>query len=583
MEYKVDLDDVKFTLFDFLQAEALTALPRYREQSREIYEAVIDEAARFARNEVAPLNEKGDRVGVKIVDGVARLPDGFREALRKFAEGGFTGSDLDPQYGGQGLPATIHTALSEFAMGACAGFGAFPLLTHGAANLIATCASEEQKTLFLSRLTAGTWSGTMCLSEPQAGSAVGDIVTRATPHADGWYSLSGTKIFISGGSHDVTENIIHLVLARVEGDPPGTRGVSLFIVPNRRVSADGALGADNDVRLVSVEHKLGIHSSPTCVLAFGERGACQGFLVGGRGEGMKHMFRMMNEARLAVGQQGVALGGPAYEHALAYARERMQGGSAIIDYPDVRRALMTMKAYVEGLRCLVLQAAMFVDLALHHPDPSVREEHDGHLGLMTPVCKAFGSDMGFRVAELAIQVYGGYGYIRDYPAEQYLRDLKAASLYEGTNGIQAMDLIGRKVLRDGGERLLRYLARLREELAGPGLASGALAPLAEKVDGAIVRFAKAAQGLVARKDAAAAGLAATPFLRVFGDILCAQLLVRRAAVAQEPPGNVSSERSAFLRGKRATASFYVDQLLPDADANLARVTTDDRSALSDVF
>jgi hypothetical protein len=307
--------------------------------------------------------------------------------------------------------------------------------------------------------------------------------------------------------------------------------------------------------------------------------------VGGRGEGMNHMFRMMNEARLAVGQQGVALGGTAYEHALAYAKERVQGGKTrIIQHPDVRRALMTMKAYVEGLRCLVLEAAMFVDLALHHPDAAVRDEHDGHLGLMTPVCKAFGSDMGFRVTELALQIYGGYGYIRDYPAEQYLRDMKAASLYEGTNGIQAMDLIGRKVLRDGGVRLARYLRRVGEEVAAAGATAG-VAPLAEKVARAIERFGKAA-GLVAeraRQDADVAGLVATPFLRILGDILCAQLLVRRAAVAEQRLASAPPAQARFLRGKTEAARFYVEQILPDADANLARVTSDDRSALTDAF
>jgi alkylation response protein AidB-like acyl-CoA dehydrogenase len=585
-EYKVDIEDVKFTLFDFLQAANLAALPRYREQGRETYEAVLDEALKFARNEIAPLNERGDREGVTIVDGVARLPSGFREALRRFGDAGFIASDLDPAYGGMGLPTLIHTAAAEFSMGACAAFAAFQLLTHGAANLIAACGSEEQKLRFLSRLAAGKDTGTMCLTEVQAGSAIGDITTSARLSADGSYAISGTKMFITGGSHDLTDNIVHLVLARAAGDPPGTRGLSLFIVPKRRVSSEGLPAGDNDVRLISVEHKLGVHASPTCMLIFGEQDHCQGWLVGARGDGMKHMFRMMNEARLAVGQQGVALGGAAYEHALAYARGRVQGrNTEIIQYPDVRRLLMTMKAYVEGLRCLVLEAALFVDLALHHPDQAVRDEHEGHLGLMTPVCKAFGSDMGFRVTEMAVQVYGGYGYLQDFPAEQYLRDLKAASLYEGTNGVQALDLVGRKVLRDRGERLGRYLDRIRGEVAAAGQ-NPELADLASKVQGTLLRFGKAAELLAVRaqENAQAAELAATPFLRALGDILCAQLLVRRAAVAGKQLAALGpSHPPRFLLAKQEVARFYVEQILPDAEANLARVITQDRSALADVL
>ncbi len=585
MEYKVDFEDVQFTLFDFLNPAQLLSAPRYEGQSLEMYRQVVDEGLKFAKNELAPLNEKGDRVGAKVMNGRVVMPEGFKEALAQFGQNGFMSIDLNPEFGGMGLPLLINTVVSEFVMGACPSFAFFHLLTRGDCNMMQAFASPELNQKYLPKMTSGQWAGTMCLTEPQAGSAVGDITTIAKKNADGSYSLQGTKIFITCGDHDLTDNIVHLVLARIEGDPAGTKGISLFVVPARRLNADGSLGEDNDVKLVSIEHKMGIKASPTCLLQFGDKGKCQGFLVGKPMEGMKYMFQLMNEARLAVGQQGVAIAGAAYEHALQYAKERTQGGKTlIIDYPDVRRMLMTMKAYVEALRCLILEAALFVDIGWHHPDGHVREEYEGYLGLMTPVCKAFGSDMGFRVTELAIQTYGGYGYVSDYPVEQAMRDLKIASLYEGTNGIQAMDLIGRKFLKNTGENMKRYLAHVSSQLKGLN-GNAELKPLADKCLAAIDRFGKAALH-VAKNGAnpSYAGLAATPFLRAFGDVICAQLLVRRAAVASEQLSkNPNAERAKFLKGKIEVAKFYVEQLLPEMDLNIARILTPDQSALSDVL
>lgn len=585
MEYKVDFEDLKFTLFDFLKVGQLTQIPRFEGQNEELYLSVLDGALKFAKQEIAPLNEKGDRIGSKIVDGVVKVPEGFKETLAKFAENGFMAIDINPEYGGLGLPSTLNIAVSEFVMGACASFAFYHLLTRGDCDMLQQFATEEQKNLFVTRMSSGQWTGTMCLTEPQAGSAVGDLTSTANKNQDGSYSIKGTKIFITCGNHELTENIIHLVLARVDGDPAGTKGISLFIVPSKRVNPDGTLGEDNDVKLVSIEHKMGIKASPTCLLQFGDEGKCLGYLVGEQAQGMKYMFHLMNEARVATGQQGVALGGAAYEYALAYAKERVQGNKQlIIQYPDVRRMLMTQKAYVEGLRALILESAMFVDTAWHHPDPKVREEYEAYIGIMTPICKAFGSDMGFRVTELAIQTYGGYGYVQDYPVEQYMRDLKIASLYEGTNGIQAMDLIGRKFLRNEGKDLTRYAERLTGQLKTVSGVSE-LKGSAEKVLQTLGRFAEGAKLLAQKaKDFNYVGLAATPFLRALGDILCAQLLVRRAAVALEQlQKNPSEERKKFLQGKVEVARFYVEQLLPEADLNLQRIKSGDASAMADVL
>lgn len=586
MEYKVDFEDVLFTLFDFLQAGSLAEFPTFEGQGEEMYRSILEETLKFSKNEIAPLNEPGDRVGVKMVQGAVVMPEGFKEALAKFAQNGFMGIDIQAEYGGLGLPSCINIAASEFVMGACPSFAFFHLLTRGDCDLIQNFGSEEQKKQFIPKMIGGEWTGSMCLTEPQAGSAVGDLSTSAKKNADGSYSIQGTKIFITCGNHDLSDNIIHLVLARVEGDAPGTKGISLLIVPEKRVNPDGTLGEDNDVKLVSIEHKMGIKASPTCLLQFGDEGRCQGYLIGEQSRGMLYMFHLMNEARVATGQQGVAIGAPAYEHALDYAKERIQGNKqAIITYPDVRRQLMTQKAYVEGLRVLILESALFVDHAWRHPDPEVREEYDGYLGLLTPVCKAFGSDMGFRVTELAIQTYGGYGYVQDYPVEQYMRDLKIASLYEGTNGIQAMDLIGRKFLRNQGKNLQKYLARITEQVQEAREVDELKGP-AGKVLKAIESFAHMAQGVA--KQAAAnpnyIGLSATPFLRAFGDLICAQLLVRRAAVAlNQLQTGPTPERGQFLCGKVEVAKYYVEQLLPEAQLNITRIESGDISALEDVL
>ncbi len=586
MEYKVDFEDIQFTLFDFLQAGKLNQFPRFEGQSEEMYRSILEETLKFAKNEIAPLNERGDREGAKMVQGRVKVPEGFKEVLQKFAVNGFMGIDINAEFNGLGLPSTINIATSEFIMGACPSFAFYHLLTRGDCDLLQQFSSEQQKLLFIPRMVSGQWTGTMCLTEPQAGSAVGDITTTAKKNSDGTFSIQGTKIFITCGDHELAENIIHLVLARIEGDAPGTKGISLFIVPSRRVNPDGSSGEANDVKLVSIEHKMGIKASPTCLLQFGDEGKCLGALVGKPMEGMKYMFHLMNEARVATGQQGVAIGAAAYEHALTYAKERIQGNKQlIITYPDVRRMLMTQKAYVEGLRALMFESALFVDTAWHHPDEKVRKEYEGFIGLLTPVCKAFGSDMGFRITELAIQTYGGYGYVQDYPVEQYMRDLKIASLYEGTNGIQAMDLIGRKFLRNEGVDLKNYFERVTGQLREVGT-KPELNELARKILHAMENYAKSAAFVaqVSQNNPAYVGLSATPFLRAFGDIACAQLLVRRAGVAiDQLQKNPNPDREKFLKGKVEVARFYVDQLLPEAELNIQRILSGDNSAMADVL
>lgn len=587
MEYKIDFEDVCFTLFDFLKVgDSLPKMPRFAEQGEEMYRAILEEAVKFSKNEIAPLNEAGDRVGAQVKDGQVVMPEGFRRVLKQFCVNGLMGIDLNAELGGLGLPSTISIAASEFSMGACPSFAFFPMLTRGDCDLLQNFASSQQQQLFVPRMISGEWTGTMCLTEPQAGSAVGDITTTAKKNEDGTYLIQGTKIFITCGNHDCAENIIHLVLARIEGDAPGTKGISLFIVPEKWVNDDGSLGEDNDVKLISIEHKMGIKASPTCLLEFGDKNQCRGYLVGQASEGMKYMFHLMNEARIGTGQQGVAIGGSAYEHALTYAKERVQGNQQlIINYPDVRRLLMTQKAYVEGLRALMSETALFVDHAWHHPDDTVREKYEGHIGILTPVCKAFGSDMGFRITELAIQTYGGYGYIQDYPVEQYMRDTKIASLYEGTNGIQAMDLIGRKFLRNQGKNLSAYLKRIHQEIE-PITAEAAIAPAAHKVLGALQGFEEAARRVGARaaEHTQEIGLVATPFLRALGDLVCAQLLVRRAQVAlAQLPQASTEERKQFLQGKIEVARFYTEQLLPEAHLNIQRILSEDHSALADVL
>lgn len=599
MDYLVNRRDVDFILKDQIHYEKLLELPAFKDFGLEMFNMVLDQGLKFAQQEIAPLNTAGDKEGCHFDGKTVTTPKGFKEAYRKFAENGFIGMDVPATYGGQGLPMTVFMPFSEFCCGASVSFMMYPGLTRGASFLIETFGSEELKNTYCARMYGGQWGGTMCLTEPQAGSSVGDIKTIAIPQSDGTYKIKGGKMFISSGDHDLTENIIHLVLARIQGDAEGTtKTISLFAVPKIRVNADGSLGQPNDVKTVNIEHKMGIKAQGTCTLAFGDNDGCIGYLVGAPRSGMKQMFQMMNEARLLCGMQGLSIAGTAYEHALKYAQERVQGqGKTIINWPDVRRMLMIQKSYVEGLRALLYNTGYYIDMGKFHPDAEKREYYEGFADLLTPMCKAFGSDMGFRVTELAMQTYGGYGYISEYPIEQYMRDVKISSLYEGTNGIQALDLLGRKLAMKGGQVVQQYYALLDEFVTRNQNDVALKAEIGEfkKALDTIAQIAMKFMELTGKGDFNYPMLSATPFLQMFSTVVVAYYLLEQGVIAHDKLTKLLAEKAEdpslqktlikeneearFLDGKIKTARFFVHQILPGVRALAKSIDSGDRSAL----
>lgn len=612
-EYLVDLRDIQFVLYEHLGIEKLCKFPAYAEFNREVFDMVIDQALKMAKEVIAPLNEVADRLGAKFDKGKVTFPKEFHEAYRKFCEGGWIGVSTSPEWGGQGLPRVIGITTSEFFAGACVAFCMTPSLTHGAAHMFETFASDEIKNLYLEKMYAGQWAGTMCLTEPGAGSAVGDVKTLAVRDGD-VYKISGTKIFISSGEHDLTENIIHAVLARTPDAPPGIKGISLFLVPKFRVNPDGSLGAFNDVRCGNIEEKMGIHGSSTCTLNFGDEGNCIGYLIGEENKGIVYMFQMMNEARIGVGMQGLALGAAAYQHALRYARERIQGVDVrnmknpeaprvpIIEHPDVKRMLLFQKSVTEAIRALLFKTAYYSDLAKVSEDEKEREKCAGYVELFTPLCKAYGSDMGFEAAVQAIQVLGGYGYCKEYPVEQYARDSKIASIYEGTNGIQALDLLGRKIAMKGGMLFLNLLTDIARFIEA-NRANAKLAPYLEALSKAKDLLAETTMTFQTKTmsgDMAYPVSHATPYLRMFSEVVCAWLLLEQAAIAQEKLDALLKDKGAsdeasvaallrdndearFYSGKIASMKFYVTQILPDVQAKALSVQSEDRTVLDVVL
>lgn len=584
MAYLLDERDVNFNLFEYLNVGELPKLPAFAEHSEDMYKMIIGEAIKFAQKTLDPLNAPGDREGCRMENGRVITPKGFKEAFKLFAENGFIAADIPTTYGGQGLPVAVFVPMYEFFSGGSTPMSMYGGLTRGAAFLIESFGTKALQELFCARMYSGEWGGTMCLTEPWAGSAVGDLKTTAKPLADGTFQITGSKIFISSGDHDLTSNNIHLVLGRVEGDPAGTKGISLFAVPRIWVNADGTLGEFNDVNCVNVEHKLGIRAQATCSLNFGESGKCRGFLIGEKCKGMRYMFQMMNEARLLCGLQGLALGSAAYESALKYAKERVQGGgNLIINYPDVRRNLSICKALMEGVRGLLYKTALQVDLAHKSGDEAVRESMMDRIELMTPVCKAFGSDMGFRVTEIAMQVYGGYGYISEYPVEQYMRDVKISSIYEGTNGIQALDLLGRKLPLKGGQAFRAYY----EDVGGFTERHGSHEALKDEM--AALKKAADTMGQVAMKmaemgmngDMVTPQLSATPFLDIMGYVTLTHILLEQAVLAHSKISAGSTD--VYYRNKVRTAKFMVSQLLPNVSARAKSILSTDRSPIEMEF
>lgn len=614
--YLVDKRDIEFTLFDYLETEKLTSLERYDGFNRELFKMVLDEGAKFAAEKLAPGSAEADEIGARFIDGQVVLPESYDQLYKEFCEGGWFAPVHNPEYGGQGLPNVIGMALLEMFCGAQPSFAFIPGLTVAAAHLIEVFGTDRDKALYLEKMYTGEWGGTMCLTEPQAGSALGDLTTTATAvEGEEYFHVKGNKIFISAGDQQITDNIIHLVLARVQGDPAGTKGISLFIVPKRRVDEHRAIGESNDVRVTGIEEKMGIHASPTCAISFGDEDNCRGWLVGERCRGLQYMFQMMNEARLVTGLQGVATGNAAYQLALEYARERAQGPKVtdrspdaksvpIIEHPDVRRNLMTMKAYGEAIRALLYNTAYLSDQALHNKvDEAVQAKSQDLVDLLTPVCKAFATDMGFKMTELAIQIFGGYGYIKEYGVEQHMRDVKIASLYEGTNGIQALDLLGRKMRLKGGGLFLTWLQDTNEFLESLR-EDKTLGPMAIGVENAKNALAEAAFGFttMGAKDPEYPLLHATPYLRMFGLVESARLLLDQSRVALARLEEIWSEKGIsagdaegrnqlieasdevrYLENKIHTARFFVFQLLPETGALLKSIQSGDRSALEIQF
>jgi len=583
--YKAPLDDIRFLLYELFDYESeIASLPGCGEATRDLVDAVLEEGARFCENELLPLNRGGDEEGCRLENGVVRTPAGFKAAYEAFRAGGWTGLSCAPEFGGQGLPKTLQFLLEELICSTNLSFGTYPGLSHGAYNALELHGSDGLKALFLPKLVDGTWSGTMCLTEPQCGTDLGLIRTRAEPSGtagpDGApaYRLTGSKIFISAGEHDLTENILHLVLAKLPDAPAGTRGISLFLVPKRLVAADGALGPRNAVACGALEHKMGIKASATCAMNFD---GAEGYLVGAPHSGMRAMFTMMNVARLAVGIQGLGLAETAYQSAAAYAREREQGralsgvkfpdrpADPILVHPDVRRNLLTMRAYIEGARALAVWVACAVDVAERHPDAARRQEADDLVALLTPVVKAFFTDMGFEVTNLGMQVFGGHGYIREHGMEQLVRDARIAQLYEGTNGIQALDLVGRKLPQGMGRLLRRFfhpvLAFIETTQVEPEMAEFVL-PLAKAFGRLQQVTASVAQAGLKNPDEA--GAAAGDYLRLFALTALAYLWARTARTVLAVP---KGERSAQHHAKLAVARFYMTRLLPQSSALFAAI------------
>ena len=585
--YKAPLRDYRFVLQELFDISDLAKLPGYGDATPDVFASVLEEGAKLCEEVLFPLNRSGDEEGCTFENGVVRTPKGFPEAYELFRQGGWTAVTCDPEYGGQGLPHALHMSFGEMISSTNTSFGMYIGLSHGAYSAIHRHASDALKRKFLPRMVDGRWSGTMCLTEPHCGTDLGLIRTKAEPtDKDGVYKITGTKIFISAGEHDLTENIIHLVLARITGGPPGIRGISLFIVPKFQVKDDGNVGPANGVRCGSIEHKMGIKASATCVLNFDE---AEGYLVGEPHKGMRAMFTMMNGERLGVGMQGVALGEVAYQTARQYAKERLQGRSLkgdkfpdkpadpIIVHPDVRRMLLTMRAYTEGGRALGGWASLMLDRADHHPDPEQRQEAEDFLGLMTPIVKAVFTDNGLEATNLGMQIFGGHGYIREWGMEQLARDCRITMLYEGTNGIQALDLVGRKLPMHNGRLLRRFFhpvdAWLRERMGKPELQD-----FVKPLQTAFSRLQQVT-ALVAQRslaDPEEAGAAATDYLRAFGLVALGFMW---ACIAEASLPKLGGDEALFYKGKVGTARFYMTRVLPQTNALFANITAGAKSLM----
>jgi alkylation response protein AidB-like acyl-CoA dehydrogenase len=588
MSYRAPLKDMLFDIRHLAGIDEIAKLPGFEEAGFETAQAVLEECAKFNEGVVAPLNVEGDRNPSTWKDGKVTTTPGFKEAFRQYAEGGWQGLQHPQEFGGQGLPKTIGAACGEMLNSANMSFALCPLLTDGAIEALLTAGSDELQSTYLEKLVSGKWTGTMNLTEPQAGSDLALVRTRAEPQPDGRYKIFGTKIFITYGEHDMAENIAHLVLARVTGAPEGVKGISLFVVPKFMVGPDGKPGARNDVHCVSIEHKLGIKASPTAVLQFGDGTAAKdvngtgpgavGYLVGQENRGLEYMFIMMNAARYAVGVQGIAIAERSYQQAVAYAKDRVQSrpvdgsmnaSAPIIHHPDVRRMLMTMRAYIEGCRALATVAAAGYDAAHHHPDADVRKQNQAFYEFMVPLVKGYSTEMSLEVTSLGVQVHGGMGFIEETGAAQYLRDARILTIYEGTTAIQANDLVGRKTARDGGQTAKAIADQItRTELELAKRDSPDSRAVLKRLFAARQAFVEVVDFIAGNTRASpnAAFAGSVPYLMLAGNLMAGWQLARSLLVAEEllaRPGSAdgADEDPQFLQAKIATARFYADHIL----------------------
>ena len=571
MTYRAPVKDMLFCMKELAGLEAIAKMPGFEDAGLETAQAVLEESAKFNEEVLAPLNWEGDKNPSSWKDGKVTMTPGFKGAFRQFAEGGWQGLQHPVEHGGQGLPKTIGAACIEMLNSANLSFALCPLLTDGAIEALLTAGSPEQQALFLPKMISGEWTGTMNLTEPQAGSDLGLVRTRAEPQADGTFKLFGTKIFITYGEHDMAANIVHLVLARAVGAPEGVKGISLFICPKFMIKADGRLSARNDARCVSIEHKLGIKASPTAVLQFGDHGGAVATLIGEENRGLEYMFIMMNAARYAVGMQGIAVAERAYQKAAAFARERIQsrpvdgslpGSGPIIHHPDVKRMLMTMRAYTEGCRAMAITAAAAFDVSHHHPDAGVRKANQAFYEFMVPLVKGYSTEMSIEVASLGVQVHGGMGFIEETGAAQYLRDARILTIYEGTTAIQANDLVGRKTARDGG-RTAKVIAEQIEATEGQ-LArhdSAAARAMGKRLRAAREAFEQVVYFVAGHTKATpnAVFAGSVPYLMLAGNVVAGWQMARALLVAEDRLA--AGEDAAFMAAKIATARFYAEHLL----------------------